>query len=296
MMSMNSHQHAIGVDIGGTSIRAARVSRDGKIIDQASAATANSGELVLAQLDALLAALDQPSVIAIGIGVPSPVDSRTGEVFRGGFVDLSGPPLVTRLKNTGGRPVVSDNDGTMALLAEARIGAARGRCHIVMLTIGTGIGGAAMLDGKIVRGRATAGELGHICVDMNGLLCVCGRQGCFETLSSGTALRRHIAEAGLRADCNAESLLARRDATARAVIERWIRPLRSGIDSLVAILDPEVVVLGGGLGHAACAALADFPARSTWFQCPVVPAELGSGAGVIGAALAAFERMLQHQE
>lgn len=281
---------AVGIDIGGTGIRAARISPAGEIIAEANQATAKTATLVLGQIDALIEAVDHASVCAIGIGVPSRVDFKTAEVFPGGFVDLSGPPIANRLNKARGRPVITDNDGTMALLAEARIGAARGLAHVVMLTIGTGIGGAAMLNGQVLHGRATAGQLGHITAAHDGALCVCGRCGCLETLSSGTAFGRHVAEAGLPAGTKAEALLRRDDPAARTVIERWAKPLRSGIDSLVAAFDPEIVVLGGGLGHAACAALARFPAQSAWFQCQVVPAQLGSEAGVIGAGLAALER------
>ena len=282
--------NAIGIDVGGTGIRAARVSPSGEILSHAAEASAKSPDAVLAQIDMLIATVDDASVGAIGIGVPSRVDFKTAEIFTGGYVNLAGPPLAGRLTNTGGRPVFADNDATMALIAEARRGAAKGCANVVMLTIGTGIGGAAMLAGKVVHGKSTAGQFGHLTVAYGGAQCVCGRLGCLETLSSGTALSRHIAEAGLPASTKAEQLLGQNDARSRAVIERWIGPLRSGIDSLVASFDPEVVVLGGGLGGAACTALAAFPAVSDWFQARVVPAELGSEAGVIGAGLAALER------
>ena len=286
-----SQSNVIGIDVGGTGIRAARISPSGEIQTQARQTTAKSPAAVLAQIDALIAAVDDASVGAIGIGVPSRVDFRTATVFPGGFVDLSGPPLAGRLANAGGRPVFTDNDGTMALVAEGRLGAARGCADVVMLTIGTGIGGAAMLGGKVLHGKATAGQLGHITVDYEGNVCPCGRRGCLETLSSGTALGRHMADAGLPATTTAEELLERSDPRSRGVIERWIRPLRSGIDSLAAALDPEMVVLGGGLGRVAARALASFPSQSSWFSCCVVPARFGGEAGVIGAGLAALERL-----
>jgi glucokinase len=178
----------------------------------------------------------------------------------------------------------------MALLGESHFGAARGLAHVVMLTVGTGIGGALMEGGAIVRGRGTAGELGHVTVDMNGLPCVCGRRGCLETASSGTALGRLIAAAALPATTTVEELLAGDDAVTRAILEAWARPLRAGIDSIAASFDPQCVILGGGLGAAACRALAGFPAVSHWYQYEVRPAALGARAGVIGAALAALEQ------
>jgi glucokinase len=280
---------AIGIDLGGTSIRGARVSATGEVLAHLEQATDRSAPAAMAQIEGMIAALDCPQVGCIGIGVPSRVDVKSGKVLAGGYVDLSGLPMAGRLKAPRGRPVVCDNDGNMALLAEARAGAGRGLGNVVMLTIGTGIGGGVMLDGAVVHGKGTAGELGHITVAYDGLPCVCGRKGCMETLSSGTALRRHIAGAGLPAGTKAEDLLARNDVAARTVIASWIAPLRAGIDSLVASFDPEKVVLGGGLGGVACEALAGFPPGSDWFQAEVVPSQLGSRAGVIGAALAALD-------
>src|SRR5450755_4142336 len=138
---------AIGLDIGGTGIRAARVTASGRILAETSEATAKSASLVIGQIDRLIANLDHPSATAIGIGVPSRVDHHTGEVFTGGFVDLSGPPLAGRIRGARDLPVFVDNDANMALTGEARVGAGRGLAHLVMLTIGTGIGGSAMLNG-----------------------------------------------------------------------------------------------------------------------------------------------------
>ena len=281
---------AIGVDIGGTGIRAARVSAAGEILAHVMQATAKSADAVVAQIDALIAEVDSRAAVAVGIGVPGRVDSARGLVLSGGFVDLSGPPLAQRLRSCAGRTPFLDNDANMALVGESRCGAARGLLHVAMLTIGTGIGGALLQDGQLVRGRGTAGELGHVTVDMHGAACVCGRVGCLETASSGTALGRLIAAAGMPPATTAENLLARGDAAARAVLDAWAQPLRAGMDSIAASFDPQCVILGGGLGDAACKALAAFPAVSPWYQYEVRPAELGARAGVIGAALAALER------
>jgi glucokinase len=190
-----------------------------------------------------------------------------------------------------GKPVVIDNDCNMALAAEMALGAGRGHGNIVMFTIGTGIGGAVAQDRRITRGSATAGQLGHITVDVNGEVCACGRRGCVETTSSGTALGRHIARAGLGADISVDQLFARDaagDVHARAILDAWARPLRAAIDTAVAVLDPDLVLLGGGLGRAAHAALDRAPALAPWYQCKVEPAQLGDDAGVIGAGLQAL--------
>ncbi len=283
-------RHAIGVDIGGTKLRAAAVSEAGAVLARRMLPTPKTAGAVIAEIDAMIAALAADLGASIGIGVPGRVDARTGKIFSGGFVDLSGFALADRLSNAGQRRVFIDNDANMALVAEARVGAARDLANVVLLTIGTGIGGAIMESGRIVRGRATAGQLGHVTVDLNGPSCLCGRRGCVEATSSGTALGRHIAMAGLDAATTVDDLLRRGDQTANSVLTLWAGPLRAAIDSLVAALDPECVVLGGGLGAAACHALMAFPARSPWYRCDVVAATLGDDAGVIGAALASLEQ------
>ncbi len=283
-------RHAIGVDIGGTRIRAAAVSEQGVILARHAAATPGTPEAVFAQVSSLISRLDDDGIEGIGIGIPGRVNGASGTIYSGGFVDLSGLALVDRLAAAHRRPVTVGNDAGLALLAEARAGAARGLSCAALLTIGTGIGGAVMVDGRIFHGRATAGQLGHLTVDVDGLPCLCGRRGCVETTSSGTALSRHLGEAGLDPRTAIGDLLLRTDAAASTVLKRWAGPLRAAIDSLVATLDPERIVLGGGLGAAACRALAAFPAVSPWYQCGVVPALLGDDAGVIGAALTCLER------
>jgi len=280
---------AIGVDVGGTKIRAARVDPAGTILAHWVVATPATVPEVLAAIDAAIGELDDAGVGAIGIGAPGRVDPRRGEVLSGGFVNLAGPPLATRLKRLAGRPCIVDNDGTMALVAEARVGAGVGEVHLLMLTIGTGIGGALMSEGRISRGAGGAGQLGHITISYGGAPCACGRLGCLETTSSGTALRRLIEASRFGPETTAASLLADESGAARALLLRWAGPLREAIDSYVAALDPDRVILGGGLGEAAAEAVARIPGRSPWFQRPVVAARLGDRAGVIGAALAALE-------
>lgn len=281
---------AIGVDVGGTNLRVARVSAGGAIEASRTASTCGDPADAEAGIIALARDIDGPALAGIGIGVPGRVDHVGRRVLSGGFLDLSGVDLVRNVEAALGKPVVLDTDANLALLAEWRYGAAREVDNVVMLTIGTGIGGAALLGGRILRGARSAGQFGHLTVDHAGLPCACGRRGCVETTSSGTALGRLIAEAGLPPETRAEALLDAANAgdpAARGVLVRWARPLRAAIDSLVAALDPERIVLGGGLGGAATRALAFTPPESPWYNAPVVPAGLGDTAGVIGAAWAA---------
>jgi glucokinase len=285
---------AIGFDVGGTQIRAALVSAAGEVVAWTAQSTAPDAPRVIDQMRALLQQLDRPEVAAIGVGVPGRVDARHGRILSGGYVDLSGYSLADAFHDPRHRPVVVDNDGNLALVGEHAAGSARAANTAVMFTIGTGIGGAIISDGSILRGKNAAGQLGHIAIDRDGERCLCGRRGCVETMSSGTALRRHIADAGLPAGTTAETLLAdaaQGDATAKTVIAAWAGPMRVAIDTVVAAFDPEVVVLGGGLGAAMHRALAAFPAEAPWYQCTVVPATLGDRAGVIGAGLSALARL-----
>ena len=287
---------AIGVDVGGTRLRVALVAADGRIIAKQAGPVERTREAFVPRLIAMIAQVMQPGVAAIGIGLPGRVDARRGAVHSAGYLDIAGLPVAEALEAELGLPVAMDNDCSMALVAEMSVGAAQGCRDVVMFTIGTGIGGAVASYGDLMRGRSFAGQLGHVTVDTLGEPCACGRRGCVETTSSGTALGRLIAKAGLPAGTTADALLAAaepRHSSARAILARtilaaWATPLRSAIGSMVAVADPEVVILGGGLGTAACAALAYVPEASDWYQCPVRPATLGDDAGVIGAALYAL--------
>ncbi|MES2433550.1 MAG: ROK family protein [Pseudomonadota bacterium] len=279
---------AIGIDIGGTRLRAARVS-GGVIEARASADSARDPATVTARVLALVAQVRNETVTAIGIGVPGQVHAATRQVLSGGYVDLSGFDFAGQIESATSLPVTLENDATMALLGEAAYGAAKGQQNVVMLTIGTGIGGAILDQGQVLRGRGAAGQLGHIGIDPQGRQCVCGKIGCVETTSSGTAFGVHLAEAGLPADTRAEDLLSRQDPTARAVIHAWAAPLRRAIDTLTATLNPDCVLIGGGAGAAAYTALGQFPAADSWYTAPVLAASLGDDAGVIGAATAALK-------
>jgi glucokinase len=282
---------AIGIDIGGTHIRAAVVAQDGTILARDRAPSDPSPQVVLARCLSLIATLRTPDVAAIGIGVPGQVDALPRKVLSGGYVDLSSLPFAELVEQGAGLPVAVENDATMALLGEAAFGAAAGAANVVMLTIGTGIGGAILDGGQVLRGRATAGQLGHLVIDPGGRQCVCGRTGCVETVSAGTAFGVHLAEAGLPATTRAQDLLDRDDPLARQVLMAWSRPMRAAIDSLITVCNPDLVVLGGGAGAGMVAALARIPVEPSWFDAPVVAAQLGDDAGVIGAALAGLRAL-----
>jgi glucokinase len=282
---------AIGLDIGGTNMRAARVSAEGEILEKSIIAGSRDPAAAIDKMAGLIAGMLGPDVVAIGIGVPGRVDPEAGEMLSGGFLNLAGTGFRAGFEARFGLPVRLANDCSMALYAEAAIGAARGIRRPVMLTIGTGIGGAAMTDERLAEGRH-AGQLGHVVVDHAGEPCLCGRRGCVETTSSGTALGRHLAAAGYGPEARIEAILAAAgsgDERALGVVRAWAGPLRAAIGGLAAAFDPGVVLLGGGLGTRAVEALAFVPDSDSWYPADVRAASLGDDAGMIGSGLAALE-------
>ena len=186
----------IGVDIGGTNVRVARIDRDGRILRHLKVRTGSrptATELVGDLVDQLMG----DDVVAAGIGIPGRLDRHGTTIVSAGYVDLAGVRLGELIGARIGRPVVMDNDAHMALVAELVIGAAAQVAHVVMFTIGTGIGGAVAESRRVLRGRGNAGQLGHLTIDPDGPPCNCGRRGCSEVLASGTALTRSIREAGM---------------------------------------------------------------------------------------------------
>jgi glucokinase len=279
----------IGVDVGGTNVRAARIGPDGAASGFHKVRT-DSLPSVVDLIESLVRSLLDDEVVAVGIGIPGRLDRDGRTVQSAGYLDVAGMALGEVLCARIGRPVVLDNDAHMALVAELAVGAASGVDDVVMFTVGTGIGGAIAVARTVLRGRGNAGQLGHLTVDPAGPVCKCGRRGCAEVFLSGTALNGYIEDAGLPKGTTVERLLVDRhdDPAAAAVLARWVAPWRHAIDTTVAAIDPDLVVLGGGLGAAAAAALEGTVSASPWFRCPVVAATLGDDAGVVGAGFRAF--------
>ena len=290
---------AIGLDVGGTKILSGHVDRNGQVLAEREVPSPDgSEEGVLAALDDAVEALLDDRVVAIGYGIPANLERGTGRILRAMNLPLDDVDLVLRSRERFGLPVGIENDASAATLSEWRRGAGHGTQNLVMLTLGTGVGGGIVIDGRLFRGWA---ELGHIVVQEGGEECTCGGRGHLEVLASGSAADR-VAQGLFGRDADAHLLLERArvgDADARDALARIGGSLGAGIASLVNVFDPDLVVIGGGFGAAAgdlvleparIAARGDaiFPANGT---LRVVPAELGSEAGLVGAGLVAFEAL-----
>ncbi len=270
---------------------------------------------VIAEAVAEARAAAGDEVEAVGFGIPSLVDYEHGYSIASVHLPLDETPFRDLMQERLGLPVYVDNDANLAALAEQRHGAARGAQQVVLLTLGTGIGGGLILDGEVYRGsRGTGAELGHMTIDIDGPPCPgkCPNHGCLEALVSGQAMGRdglaaaerepdsalgHALGQGLPITGEAVTELALGgDAAARAVIERIGERLGAGIASLVNIFNPEVVVIGGGAARGgelllgpARRALAERALPPNGDSVRVVGARFGEEAGMLGAALLALE-------
>jgi glucokinase len=289
----------IGLDVGATKILSGLIDRDGNVVAEHRVATpGRSQEAALAAMDAAVEALLDPRVAAIGYGIPSNLERGTSRILRATNMLLAGIDLVARSRQRFGLPVAVENDGNVAALAEWKRGAARDASNLVMLTLGTGVGGGIVIDDRLFRGWA---ELGHVVVQEGGPPCPCGGRGHLEALSSGQAADR-IARSLYGADADARVLVERARAgelDAVSALERMGESLGAAVGSLVNTFDPELVVIGGGFGMDAGDLVLE-PARKAARReamppgdetLRIVPAELGAEAGLVGAGLVGFDAL-----
>jgi glucokinase len=308
----------IAVDLGGTKLLAGVLNEDGVVVKRTVRPTAvQSQDALLQELDGAIEELLEDDVSAIGVGLPSTIDQRVGRAVSSVNIPLAGIDFREHLTTRFGLPAAIENDANAAALAEHRFGAGRGSRHMVMLTLGTGVGGGLILNGELYRGAVgAAGELGHITLDLDGPPCqgTCPGFGHLEALASGTATdqlaqklatERPDGDLG-RADAEgrpvdarlAVDLAAEGPGDARELLERVGFILGTGIASFVNVFNPELVVIGGGFARAgdllfdpARKVVADralLPAREL---VRIVPALLGPEAGLIGAGLVGFEAL-----
>jgi glucokinase len=298
-----SATHAIGVDVGGTKILAGVVAQDGEVVRRHERPTPHdSQDSVVAELEAAVEELLTADVGAVGFGIPSPIDLAAGLVVECVNLPLADFALRDHMTQRFGLPVGLDNDANAAAIGEWRAGVGRGVDDLVMLTLGTGLGGGVISGGRPFRGANGLGaELGHVVIVHDGKPCqgVCTGQGHLEPYVTGLAATAAAEEAfGPAADAHRLIRLANEgDATARSMLADIGRHLGSAMGSFANVFGPELIVIGGGFGvagwehvlPAADEVMRREALRPMRDRVRIVRAELGTAAGLIGAAFVGFE-------
>jgi glucokinase len=298
-------ERAIGIDVGGTKIAAGVIDRKGAILRRIERPTpTESQEELLESFDEVVGALMVDGVGAVGFGLPSTIDQRAGRVVGSVNVPLADFDFRARMAERLSVPVALDNDGNVAAIAEWKIGAGKDASHMIMLTLGTGIGSGLILDGKPYRGSVGAGaEIGHMVLQYGGERCSginCTGHGHFEQLASGRTADR-MASQILGGEATGRELVgAARGGNADALeaVREIGRRLGAGLGSLVNIFNPELIVIGGGFSQARDIFLEPALQAMKVEALPpgrdlvrVVPALLGPDAGLVGAGFVGFEAL-----
>lgn len=294
---------AIGIDVGGTSLRALVVDEGGRVLRRQRTSSAVGDVATL--IDSIVKAVEGFDLDApIGLGVAGLVDLE-GTLVTSPNLALHDVPIGARLTRCLGRPVTVVNDAAAAAFAEHCVGAAQGQACSLTVTIGTGIGSGIVIDGHSLLGaRGFAAELGHVIVDPTGALCACGHQGCLEAVASGSAIGRQAMAIGLPDAPAVVAAAARGDLRAQEILADAGTNLGRVLAMAVTMLDPDVVVIGGGAGTAAApwiipeirGQLNDLVFAASLRTLPtVVPAALGDDAGAVGVALMAAGAAASHE-
>lgn len=308
----------IGVDLGGTNIKCGVVTKEGVILHQQSVPTKadRPQDEIIADIIGVIRSVIKDSgtnmddIVSIGLGSPGAIDSEKGVVIKAGNLSWYDVNLKEKLEDAFNKPAFIANDANVAALAEDLFGAGRGRKSTLLMTIGTGLGAGYVLDDKIQAGAHGVGaELGHMIIVPEGLECTCGNKGCFERYTSASALIAWGQEAmekdsecaiAKRADGDKQNVTAKLvmdlakegDEVAYKIFDDYTRYFAYGIVNLVNIIDPEVIILGGGVSRAGDFLLdkikKEVAPRVFCKQAPyaeILVSEMGNDAGVIGAAM-----------
>ena len=313
---MGEQPLAIGLDVGGSKVGGVLMAEDGSVrASERRETPAVDVEAVLETVVLVAKRLrDEGPAAAVGVGAAGMVEFETGVMRWAPNIAWREVSLRDLVERTTGLPCVVDNDANTAAWGEYRFGAGRGLRHALVVTVGTGIGGGMIQDGRLYRGaHGFAAEIGHIIVEPDGPLCGCGNLGCWEQVAGGQALDRMAEEAAGRhpdgpiaraaggAAATGRDVVeaaARGDLESTRILETVGRRLGEGLAGLANVLDPEAIIIGGGVAEIGPPFLD--PARARFLETveapghrpeiPIIPAELGNVAGAIGAAAMALER------
>ena len=313
---------AIGIDIGGTSIKGCAVTEEGKTLDVFSMPL-NKGDKGLDIVNNLIKVTkeyldfhgyDKTNTLGIGIGIPGSIDSEAGVIDYSNNIDFHDLPIVKMFNEVIDLPVKITNDANAAALGEARFGAGKDFKNIIMLTLGTGVGGGIIVNGKLFEGNKGKGaELGHIIIELNGRQCSCGRKGCLEAYASATALVRDtlkameddqnslmwkISEENGKVDGRTAFEASKKgDPAAIKVVENYVSYLAEGMLNYFNIFRPDALILSGGIanqGEYLTEKLKKYcEERNYGYNCTpkveILVSKLGYDSGKIGAASLFFE-------
>jgi len=296
------NEYSIGVDLGGTNLRAAAVDREGRILEKISVDTNFEGGRdavigdIVDSVNQLKRNLSSLRLAGVGIGVPGFILLKQGFITNSNNLPyLENYPVRDAIEQKLGTPIILENDANAAALGEKWMGAGREVNDMVLLTLGTGVGGAVLSDGRLLRGaRGRAGHFGHVSLDPDGPRSITGMPGALEMQFGDCTVAER---SGGRFSTTAALVSAHRagDAAATAVWRRSVRALACALGGAINAVDPELIVLGGGIaqaGEALFAPLAEEMERCEWrpggARVPIVAATLGEWAGAIGAARNAF--------
>lgn len=287
----------IGIDLGGTKIEGAVIDDAGNILARKripTEADRGPGHIVsrIASLARSLERDTRAQGAPVGVGTPGSLSPSTGLLRNSNTVCLNGYALKEAIEDELQQAITLENDANCFALAEALLGAGKGHACVFGVIIGTGCGGGIILDGRIRTGaQGLAGEWGHMVIDPAGPTCYCGSRGCVETFISGSGLqRRHLDRTGQALD--AAAIFSGADAQCEASRQDWVDHFGQALANLMAIIDPDIIVLGGGLSNQELPYTAGMEAVAARLfgrelKTPVVRHCLGDSAGVIGAALLA---------
>ncbi len=310
-------KYYVGIDLGGTNIVAGVVDENYKIVAKASTKTncprpekEIADDMAKMALQAVEnAGLTIEQIEWVGIGTPGIANSATGIIEYSNNLGFKNTPMVKYIRETIDKPVFIENDANAAAYGEFVAGAAKGAKNAVCITLGTGVGGGIIVDGKIYAGSNFAGaEIGHTVIEVDGAQCSCGRKGCFEAYSSATGLIRMTKEAIAEHPDSVMAKLGEKngkvtartsfdamkdgDEYAKVVVDKYIKYLAAGITNTINIFQPDVLCIGGGVCNEGDALLLPMKAivekevytRDSEKNTKIVIAELGNDAGIIGAA------------
>ncbi len=315
-------KYSAAIDLGGTNIGIGIVSEEGELVFKTSVPVEdnkNPAALLAQMAEGTKKCIDEcgiekENIVFVGIGIPGLIKGPKGPVILAANINWHNVDAVPFLEEKIGLPVFLGNDADCAAMGEYYSGSGKQYKSLIMITLGTGIGGGAVADGKLFPGfNGFGGEYGHIPLVHNGVQCACGKKGCFEVYGSANALKRETCEA---AEKHPESLIwelcegdlanvggrtafdaaEQGDETAKAVVEQYIDYLADGISGIVNMFRPEVIILGGGVSNQGASLLdplnekvAKLCVASETIEAPkVVKASLGNSAGIIGAGPLGF--------